>query len=140
MCEDIGTVLTGAGLVDGDSGWPLAIGYMPPGPDAIVALFQYAGNPPPRRIKLDQPGLQLRVRGVPAVGADGEVGAYEIAMTQAERIRAYLHDRPHFDVHDNTYRWITAQQSCFPIYDQNGRPEIYCNFIVATGRGVRAAA
>jgi hypothetical protein len=140
MPEDIGTLLIGAGYVDGNSGWKLAIGWMPPGPDAVVALFQYAGNPPPRRIKRDEPGLQVRVRGVPAVGPDGTVGAHELAMVQAERIRAFLHDHAPVDVADNTYRWISAQQSPFPIYDENGRAEVYCNFIVATGRGVRAVA
>lgn len=59
MLDGIKTYLEGKGISN------IYIGIMPAKPDACVALFEYAGSPPPLHWAGEYPGLQVRTRSEP---------------------------------------------------------------------------
>lgn len=124
LLDAIAMHLTSQGLVDGTSGWGLAKGWMPPEPDRVIALFEYAGSPPQNAAPLDRPGLQVRLRG----DKQQVSGAYAAARAQIERIRESLH-AVGAEVIAPAVRAVVATQSVFPLgLDDNHRIEFACNF------------
>ena len=78
MLTDIHAYLSANG-----QGTNLYVGHMPPTPDVVACLFQYAGRPPDATletdgIKRERPGLQVQVRSSPQAYADAESRAYAI--------------------------------------------------------------
>lgn len=124
LLDSVGSYLTMAGLVGGTTGWLLAKGWMPPTPDHIVALFEYAGGPPQNAAALDRPGLQIRVRG----DKQSVAGAYAAARLHIERVRQSLHASVAETIAPGV-RAVVATQSAFPLgLDDNDRIEFVCNF------------
>lgn len=56
--------LAGLGLVDGATGWASCAGYFPPSPDQVVSITDTTGGTPMASFAYEEPGVQLRVRGV----------------------------------------------------------------------------
>jgi len=120
LLDTVATYLTDRTLVGGATGWTLAKGWMPPTPDKIVGLFEYAGSPPDNRPHLDRPGLQVRVRGDKHDVAD----AYAVARRHVQAIRGALHTQCVPGLIG-----IAAVQSAFPLgLDDSQRIEFVCNF------------
>lgn len=137
LATDILAYLQGLDLVDGTSGFKGCTGYMPPTPDQVIVLTEYAGAGPLRNRTSDpieKPRLQVRVRG-PAEFDD--TGA---ALAQLAAIRAVLDEaskRGGIVVDGTTYPECLALESgVIPLgYDeQDHRPEYAQNFEVWRNR------
>ena len=132
LLDTVGAHLQRVGLAGAGSGWWLAKGLMPPHPDRVVALFEYAGQPPSARAHLDRPGLQVRVRGRRMDDGGNE---YSEARATIENIYLTLHAQAESDVGDDRIMSLVAVQSPFPLgLDANNRLEFAVNFICLTQR------
>lgn len=126
LLEDLGTQLTGLGLVGGGSGWTLAKGFLPPDPDQVVALFETPGLAPEAAVDLDRPGFQVRVRG--------HRKEYDVARVKLEAIYAALHKLTG-TLSGNYYVSILATGGALPLgEDRNERPEIAQNYLCQRSR------
>ena len=119
LLTDIEAHLGAAGLLD--QGWEVKHGVMPPSPDRVIALFPAAGGPAPaRRLGIDAPGLQIRVRG--------GVHDYEATLAKATAIERLLHEARGL-IGSTVYPWVLSQHVPTPLgYDEQKRPEFVCNF------------
>lgn len=121
LLEDFHDYLQAQGLA---SGWALKLGVMPPEPHRVIALFPSGGTvPPTKRVGIDAPSLQIRVRG-----AEHE---YEATYTKAKQINAALHEL-RGQIGSGVYPWVLAQHDPAPLgYDELQRPEFSLNFNLA---------
>ena len=122
----IGQKLQDLGLVD--EPYQLSIGFMPPAPDTIVALYGYAGQPEQGNTGLQAPGLQVRVR-------TGQLDL-EAAIVKIEAIMRSLSYIGRIDATDGTILDILPTQSGWTSIgpDENERPNLVTNFIVWRSR------
>jgi hypothetical protein len=101
-------------------------------PDRIVALIETPGTPPLARIEMDEPGLQVRVRGQSYMAAST---AYLEARAKAEDTYQALHGLAPGTYSSQHYVGIWAEQPPFLLrYDENNRPEIAFNLRVYRSR------
>ena len=120
ILDDIGTVLSDAGLVDGASGWKLYKSYMPDSPDKAIALFESGGKIPDQTTGTSHDFPDFQVRG--RAGAFG----YEILRTKMQAIFNELNDST-----ISGYIYVFASQSGpMPMGYGKGdnRPELSWNF------------
>lgn len=123
LFEDFDTFLVAQALATAD--WPVSYGVMPPEPDQVIALFPSGGDPmPTKRLGIDAPALQVRVRGAAR-------GGYAAAYAKAEAIATALHEA-HGLIGATVYPWVLANHPPLAIgYDENNRPEFVVNFRIA---------
>ncbi len=127
LLDDIAAYLKSQGLVP--SGWRVCIYFMPPSPDRVICLSEYGGNTPQVKVLLDEPGLQIRVRG--------QSEDPQTPRGVLETIRIALDGLGPLTVGSSNVRWIKAVQSApmsLGIDGQDNRWEFVCNFIVGKGR------
>lgn len=126
MLEDIGAYLVAHSF--GTAGTNLFYGDMPETPDVCIALFEYAGEPPEDTHDskgIDNPGLQVRVRGT----------SYATARATVLSIQDHLHTLHNTALTAGRYLLIRAVQSPFSLgRDSQNRIEIVQNFIVTKAR------
>ncbi len=140
LAEDFAAYLLAQGQVDyllgtdasGDL-WGVGIYYMPPRPDRVVLVTEYAGGPPAnvRTAVLEYPGLQIRVRAPAHQSSEATSKITAIARFLDDASRAPL------TIDGTEYRAIISQQSA-PLFmgldDQDDRPEFTWNFEVWRSR------
>jgi hypothetical protein len=115
--ETIRAHLQTAGLVDGISGWTGFSGYFPNTPDRCVAITDTSGPAPEASFAYEEPGIQLRVRGLRE--------DYTLTNTKVTE----LFDALHGQSINSEYAACWAQGSpIFMSYDTNERPVWSVNF------------
>ena len=127
VVDSIGAILTAQGAVGGDSGYTLALNWMPPSPDQIVAVTEYGGDVPQHRAGLERHSVQVRVRGLPS-------GA-QAAATKMDAVRTILayHDRT--DDSTDVLECVPRASGMLSMgRDDNERPEFSVNFEVWRSR------
>ena len=135
--DEIGTILSTQSIASssGENGWYLALSMMPDSsasPDRIVAVIPTPGTPPLATVELDEPGLQIRVRGQSYMSAST---AFQEAWSKAEAAYAVLHGLAPGTYSGRYYAGIWAEQSPFLLrYDENNRPEVAFNLRVYRSR------
>lgn len=98
---------------------------MPPGPAAAVGLWLYGGPEPDARVPVDEPSLQVRVRG----GADPR-----LSRARARSIFDALHGLTRTALPDGTWLVLCVGSLPSPIgKDANGRHEHTVNFRLTVG-------
>lgn len=123
LVPDIATILVTAGLVNGNTGWPLFEHFEPELPDQAVVLRQFAGGVVYTKIGLDEPGLQVNVRAA--------AHATDAAFARIEAIAAVLDGFGSALVGATQVREILADQPAFlRDFDERRRPTVTQNFTV----------
>ncbi len=123
MLTDIHAYLTANG-----QGTNLYVGHMPPTPDVVAVLYQYAGRPTESvldnaGIRRERPGLQVQVRSSPQAYADAESRAYAILrlLTVANATLG-----------SGFYQEVVPMASPFLLSrDENGRALIATNYVTS---------
>lgn len=126
LLDNIGAYLAANSV--GTVGSTIFLGDMPEMPNDLIALFEYAGDPPDDTHDgkhYENPGLQVRVRGV----------SYSTVRAKIADIENLLHTLANRHLSGTRYLFIRAVQSPFPIgRDQQKRVELVQNFIVTKVR------
>lgn len=125
LLTDIQAHLQAAGVVP--ASYAMRLGIMPPTPDQVVAIFAAGGPPTPtRRLGIDRPAVQIRVRGA----TDDHEGPLAVA-TAVERA---LHEASG-TLGATAYPWVLSQHAPLALGvapdDTRRRPEYVCNFQLA---------
>lgn len=127
LLDDIGGYL--AANFIGALNSTIFLGDMPETPDDLVALFEYAGDPPDDTHDgrhYENPGLQVRVRGT----------SYAATREKIADIENLLHTLANQSFGGTQYVFIRAVQSPFSMgRDQRKRIELVQSFIVTKARG-----
>jgi hypothetical protein len=113
----VATILQAAvcGTVAASSGWAIAMSREPTAPDTCVTVYDYPGGPPDPRWLLEEPMVQVRVRGAP--------DAYPAAYQQALKCRDSLLGLPRQLVGGTTYLTIFVTSDIGLLeYDTLARP------------------
>lgn len=137
LLDEVGTILSTQSIASssGESGWYLALSMMPDStasPDRIVALIETPGTPPLATVEVDEPGLQVRVRGQSIMSAST---AYIEARAKAEDAYQALHGLDPGTYSSRYYAGVWADQTPYLLqYDDNNRPEIAFNLRVYRSR------
>lgn len=119
MIRDIAQYLQTNGV--GTVGTDIFLQQLPANPDNVVALFQYAGEPPDLHWNGEYPGLQVLVRNKNT----------EAALTKIEHIKNILHGISETTINNHRYLLIRARQSPELLEkDGNNRAIFVCNFRV----------
>lgn len=119
LLQDIIQLLQERGI--GTVGVDLFYSQMPPTPDNVVVLFEYAGEPPDLHANVEYPGLQVMVRNK----------SYDAGRQKIEQIRNLLHGLAETTINGHRYLLIQARQSPEALArDENGRAIFVCNFRV----------
>lgn len=126
LLDDIGGYLATHSV--GTVGTSIFLGDMPETPDSLVALFEYAGDPPDDTHDgkhYENPGLQVRVRST----------SYAAARAKIAAVEDLLHTLANQSFGGTNYVFIRAVQSPFSLgRDQRKRVELVENFIVTKAR------
>jgi hypothetical protein len=132
VVKDIADFIALAGL--GTVGSDIFCADMPDTPDSLVCLYEYAGNQPLLNETLDQPALQVRVRGT----------VYETARTLLQSIQNLLmkvgntDDATYFDgvtINGKDYLRIVPAQGITPLgRDSKERFDLVQNFYIVKRR------
>lgn len=139
LLDEIGTILSTQSVASSSGegvGWYLALSMMPDStasPDRIVAVIPTPGSPPlADQVELDEPGVQIRVRGQSYMSAST---AFQEAWAKAEDAYAILHGLAPGTYSGRYYAGVWAEQSPFLLrYDENNRPEVAFNLRVYRSR------
>lgn len=100
-------------------------GFVPHGPDTIIALTEYSGFPPDQVAEIESPQVQVRVRA-----AD-----YNTAKGIIISVYSALHLLWETSINGNRYLYIYANGSpAFMRRDANNRAEFVQNFTVIRER------
>ncbi|MBC7340891.1 MAG: hypothetical protein H5U02_00295 [Clostridia bacterium] len=119
LSEDIGNYLQINGV--GTVGTDIFLGQLPAAPDNVVALFEYAGEPPDLHSSVEYPGLQVLVRNK----------SYVAGRQKIEQTRNVLHGLTEATINGRRYLLVRARQSPEALpRDENGRALFVCNFRV----------
>jgi len=119
LLEDVASYLQSQGT--GTIGADIFLGQLPVSPDNVVAIFEYAGEPPDLHWQGEYPGLQILVRNK----------NYEVGRQKIEQVKNVLHGLAETVVNGHRYLLIRANQSpAFLQRDENGRAIFVCNFRV----------
>lgn len=123
--EAVKTLLTdgtiGDDLASGTTGWRIACGKLPDVPDTVVVCFLAGGIDPFPHLLLNQPSVQVIVRGAK--------NGYQAAYVKIRQVVTKLLGMPSTSLLGDVYR------SCLQIgdvielgQDDNTRPLFSCNF------------
>nr|WP_202512661.1 minor capsid protein [Streptomyces sp. SID3343] len=129
MIDGIARYLAGLDLLDydtdGASGDTFAE-FLPPSPGEAVALTLYGGAEPDSRVPIDEPSLQVRVRGT----ADPRV-----SRRRSYRIYSALHGLTRIALPDGTWLVLCIGQAPPQAIgvDANGRHEHVTNYRLTVG-------
>lgn len=121
--EDLKDLLVsaGAGTFAATSGWGIYLGSEPTEPHQVLTLYDTSGGEPNPKFLLDQPHVQVRVRGNP----NDQPGTY----TKAREVLDTLLGLPRQSVNGTVYVGIWALNDPFLLeYDDNRRPVYTVNF------------
>lgn len=133
LLDDIKAYLAGKGLVDGATGWPCYIAFMPDDTDKCVGLFDSGGYPPDTLGRENERlTFQCRVRGVrfEYPEAHAEWKAIFDALQDAQEGSLAASPDPLAG-----YTYIQAmQQGPLHANDTNGRPNLSSNWRVMRAR------
>lgn len=114
-------VAAGVGTFAATSGWAIYIGKAPDKPNTTITLYDYGGSPPAPNMLIDEPALQVRVRGNP--------GGYPAAYSKIIEVRDTLHGFVRQTVNGTHYLAIFAAQDPNLLqYDESNRPIFTLNF------------
>jgi len=122
----IKTLLVNAGLATfaATTGWALYIGSEPQAPDTCITLFDYGGSDPNPTLILDEPNVQVRIRGA--------IGGYIAAYAKAVAIKKLLLGKAAGAVGSDTINGIWMKGDINPIgNDKAGRPLITINLRIS---------
>jgi hypothetical protein len=110
--------LTTQGLVDGE--WVGFAGYFPPAPDRCISITDTAGDPPQASFAYEEPGVQLRVRGLRQ--------DYVLTNTKVTNLFDALHAQP-LGAHAQEYPdCLAVSGPMFHGFDAVDRPVWVVNF------------
>lgn len=119
MIRDIAQYLQSNGI--GVLGTDIFLGQLPASSDNVIAVFEYAGEPPDLHSNIEYPGLQIMVRNK----------SYDAGRQKIEQIRNVLHGVTETVINLHRYLLIRANQSpAFLQRDENNRAIFVCNFRV----------
>lgn len=125
LIRDIAQILQTNGI--GVLGTDIFLGQLPASPDNVVAVFEYAGEPPDLHWPGEYPGLQILVRNK----------SYEAGRQKIEQVKNILHGLAETVVNNHRYLLIRANQSpAFLQRDENNRAIFVCNFRVIKAKEV----
>lgn len=116
-------VAAGIGAFNANTGWSITVSQLPDRPDSCITFFDIGGISPNPKFLLDQPSVQMMIRG--------NENGYEAAYAKAIAARNALLGIPAQIV--NGDRWDGILQVgglAFVNYDQKKRPMISVNFRV----------
>lgn len=117
LIRDIAQILQSNGI--GTLGVDIFLGQLPASPDNVVAIFEYAGEPPDLHANIEYPGLQVMVRNK----------RYDAGRQKIEQARNVLHGIVETVINGHRYLLIRANQSPFLLErDENNRAIFVCNF------------
>ncbi len=115
--KDIGQLLQSKGI--GTLGVDIFLGQLPAKPDDIIAIFEYAGEPPDLHWQGEYPRVQVLVRNK----------SYEKGREKIEEVKNVLHGVRETILGNKRYLLIQALQSPFFMQrDENNRAIFVCNF------------
>lgn len=129
LVEDMASFIRSSGLLP--AGWKMYLRMMPADPDQVVVVSDYSGNVPMKKVSLEEPGLQIRTRGV------REDSASPAAILDAIRLALDAPSAWPSTINGTNYRYVNSVQSapmCLGYDGQDDRWEFSCNFIVGRGR------
>lgn len=110
QANDVGTV-----------GTDIFLGQLPATPDNVIALFEYAGEPPDLHWPGEYPSLQILVRNK----------SYDAGRQKIEQVKNILHGMAETVINSHRFLLIRANQSPFLLErDENSRAIFVCNFRV----------
>ena len=119
MIRDIAQILQNNGI--GTLGADIFLGQLPASPDNVVAVFEYAGEPPDLHSNVEYPGLQVLARNK----------SYDTGRQKIEQAKNILHGLTETVINGHRYLLIQAKQSpAFLERDENNRAVFVCNFRV----------
>jgi len=119
LIKDIGGILQANGI--GVLGTDIFLGQLPASPDNVVAIFEYAGEPPDLHWPGEYPGLQILVRNK----------SYDAGRQKIEQAKNVLHGLTETVINLHRYLLVRANQSpAFLQRDENNRAIFVCNFRV----------
>jgi len=130
LTEAAAIIAAGTTAVGTAAGWPVYLGHMPSEPaagDQAVALLQTGGSGTMGGVDVEEPGLQVLVRGAPMAE---DSSAYPAAERAAVAVRDAIHGyvgRPESTGH----RWVGAWNVNGPEFigfDEAGRPLLTSNY------------
>lgn len=120
---DVAVILeaAGCGTVASTSGWSIYVGREDEKPDTYITVYDYPGGVPDPRWLVDNPHVQVRVRG--------KSNDYSTTYTKALVCRDALLGYCNQTVNDTQYVLIAALGDVgFLEYDDKGRPIFTCNY------------
>lgn len=109
------------GTLAAETGWAITISSMPDQPDTMIGVFDGPSKSPDPRLKIDYPGVQVRVRGA--------INGYTGAKAKCQAIKECLLGLPSQDV--NGDRWVSVSMIGdinYLGYDDKRRPQFSLNF------------
>lgn len=127
LLDDMGDLLTSGSV--GAVGTDIFLGFMPPAPDAALAIYETGGLAPIHAMNpnagnvVEQPRIQLVARA----------GQYDYASARTKIHAAFklLDGMPTRLINNVPYKWAAAVQSPFMMgRDETGRVLLACNFDV----------
>ncbi len=121
--EDMKGVLVSAsvGTFAATSGWAIFIGQEPTSPDTVVTLFDAGGSSPNPKNLLDNPNIQVRIRGA--------VNGYQAAYTKALAVRDALLGLTKRTINNTVYVGVYQMGDIMFIgFDDNSRPLFVTNW------------
>ncbi|MGB9613900.1 MAG: minor capsid protein [Fervidobacterium sp.] len=117
ILQEIGQFLQAKGI--GTLGINIFLGQLPAKPDDIIAIFEYAGEPPDLHWQGEYPRVQVMVRNI----------SYEKGREKIEEVKNILHGLSEKILDNKRYLLIQALQSPFFMQrDENSRAIFVCNF------------
>ena len=134
ILDDIGEFLESKSI--GVVGTSIFLGELPATPDAVVAIFEYAGDPPSKIGNARSPGIQVRVRDATYQAARITIDAiyalfFQIGNEQ-DNDNEYASG---LTINDTTYLLFETVQEPFPLGpDSQDRQELAQNYIVTYPR------
>lgn len=112
-------VAAGLGTFKATTGWGVYVSKEPKEPDTVITVYDTGGFSPNPRFPMDEPTVQVRVRGAP--------GAYMNAWAKAYKIRDALLGYSNAPL--STVIFMDGD-IFFLEYDDNNRPVLTLNFRV----------
>lgn len=126
--DDIGDYLEANAI--GTLATDLFLAELPDTPDACIAVYEYAGNPPSKMGDNRQPGLQVRSRAQSYATARANIEAvYTLLSAIGDEFQDTAPDG--VEINGTLYLHFETTQEPVPLGpDERGREEIALNFIV----------
>lgn len=111
----------GVGIPGSNSGWAIFVSSEPESPNTTITFFDTGGSAPNPRFLLDNPSVQIRIRG--------NVDGYSEAFAKAQELKDLFLGLPSQDINGTRYVAITMASDVIPLgLDDSGRPKMVLNF------------